>query len=45
MSRPFSQGIWPKSAQRVDNQGELYTRPAGLGYIFGALVFLTGSRR
>jgi hypothetical protein len=41
MSRPFSQGIWPKSAQRVDNQGELYTRPAGLGYVFGALLFLT----
>jgi polyphosphate kinase 2 len=42
MSRPSSQGIWPKAARRVDSQGELSARPAGLGYTFGALVFLTG---
>ena len=42
MSRISSDGITVKTARLIDSEGELYTRPAGLGYVFGALVILTG---
>ncbi len=41
MSGLSSDGVRLKKARLVDSEGELYARPAGLGYVFGALVILT----